>query len=149
MQDDMHNLPRRFSAVVFKCLFDGCSWTSLAHFLPPFYTSLPRSLPQAFCSSARREERMMESNAHHSAPVSEFLFRHGNASTCLQTHSNTLCARKHARTPTHSNTQSSCRWKQTGKNMEEQAAWYSWTIYKLQAGGVCKICQHVWISLCM
>lgn len=33
------------------CLnFDG----SLALFLPPLYTSLPRSLPRAFCNSARR-----------------------------------------------------------------------------------------------
>ncbi len=85
--------------------FDGCSQTSLALFLPPFYTSLPRSLPQAFCSSARREEWMVEGNVRHSVPVSEFLLRHGNAPTCLQTYSNTLCTWKHTNhTPTQSHT---------------------------------------------
>lgn len=102
MQNDVRNLSGRFSAVVFKCLLKlswGCfAALPLALFLPPLYTSLP----QAFCSSATREEGMVERHVRHSVRVSEFLLRHGSAPTRLQTYSNTQCTwNTHAHTHTH------------------------------------------------
>lgn len=115
--DDVHNLPGRSSAVVFKCLLKlvmGCSQTSLALFLPPLYTSLPRRLPQAFCGPARK--RGVDGGRKCStqrARVKSSPLRRGNAPTCPRTRSNTRTrhteTRALARTPTRSNTQSARR----------------------------------------
>lgn len=106
IQNDMHNLSREVSCTclqMFALNFDGdvgsplCRPPSLAFFLPPFHTSFP----QAFCSSATREDRMTGRTVQHSISVSEFLLRHGNAPTRLHTHTNTLRTRVRPLAPTH------------------------------------------------
>lgn len=79
---------------------------------PPSLSSSHLSTPPSLAANlppSLREEResMMERNVQHSMPVSEFLLRHGYAHTCLQT--NSLRTWKHTHTPTHSNTQKTCR----------------------------------------
>lgn len=102
------NLPGRFFCSCFQTLFKlWWLFADLPRSLPPtIYTSLP----QAFCSSGRREKWMMARNVQHSVSVSEFLLRHGNAPTCLQTLTET-----HPHTETQKHTQSSCKGKRRWK----------------------------------
>lgn len=88
----------------------------------------------------------MERNAEHGVPVSEFLLRHGNAPTCLQTYSNTLCTWENTHTHTHTPTRKRSLWMET--NVEKHGA-ACWSIYKVQAGGVCIVCQHACVCVCM
>lgn len=106
VQNDMHNLSGEVSCTylqMFVLNFDGdvgsplCRPPSPAFFLPPFHTSFP----QAFCSSATREDKMTERTVQHSISVSEFLLRHGNAPTRLHAHSNTLRTRVRPLVTTH------------------------------------------------
>lgn len=86
----------------------------------------------------------MERNAEHGVPVSEFLLRHGNAPTCLQTYSNTLCTWENTHTHTHTPTRKRSLWMET--NVEKHGA-ACWSIYKVQAGGVCIVCQHACVCV--
>lgn len=82
----------------------------------------------------------MGRNVQHSVPVSEFLLRHGNAPTRLQTHSNTLCTWKHTLTHPLAVTHKA-HVEQTWKNME--------LLDFLYINYILEVYQHVWICVCM
>lgn len=126
------------------CLnFDG----SLALFLPPLYTSLPRSLPRAFCGSARRRgagdgEKCSTQRACVRVPPQTWE-THPHA---CRHFSNTLRSWEQILTrPLARTHKRAWRGKQTRRNMELLDSLY----IKLQAGGVCVVCQRAWLCVCM
>lgn len=131
-----HKSLRSVSAVAFKYLTSmGVCRCSIFLVLPPLLTSLP----QAFCSLGRTENRMMERNIHHSSPVPEFLMRHGNAPTYQQISSNSVHMETRPHNQMQNHKQSSMRLKKKERNkaillhrglclamlcLEHEANWY-------------------------
>lgn len=109
--------------------------------------SLPRSLPQAFCSWQEERSGWWKDSSTQRVcvrvPPQTWECTHMPAEIF-----NIFCTWKHKLTHTRPLTQTHQVHVDGNKHGKTWSCLRSF-VYKIQAGGVCIVCQHVWICVCM